>query len=92
MSIENKKAEFERKQKILSESVDEIAEESIQEASDRLFKIKKRMGRPRKKESDKRENNKVSVYLNQEELANIREMAASAGTSISDFIRTKLFL
>lgn len=79
------------KDQIHDESVDRIVKKVIRQIGVEAVQEKK-MGRPPKDESEKRENNKVSVYLNQEELANIREMAENAGTSISNFIRTKLFL
>ncbi len=79
---------IEEKQKILKESAERFAERTMREAGDELFR--KKMGRPPLPENKKRENNRITVYLNDAELETIRRRAEQAGGSLSDYARKKI--
>lgn len=72
-----------KKEQVGLDSADWIIEREIQ--------IQSKMGRPRLPEGEKREKNRITVYVNDAEIEEIRQSAEEAGTSISDYARQKLF-
>jgi len=75
--------------KINKRIVDSVLERQRKRAVQNVAKAKpKRIGRPPVSDEERRDKNRVSVYLNDAELQTVRELAA--GGSVSDLLRTMI--